>query len=90
MTGVQTCALPILRIEQGPTFEAAAPTKLFESTYYRGGGGNLGRTYDVSLDGRRFLMIKTGGGTDGTAAPASITVVLNWLEELKRLAPAKR
>ena len=35
-------------------------------------------------------MIKTGGGTDVTAAPPSITVVLNWFEELKRLAPAKR
>ena len=30
----------------------------------------LGRTYDVSPDGQRFLMIKEGGGTDQTAAPA--------------------
>ena len=81
-----------VRIERGPTFAAATPTKLFEARgrYYLGGGGAQWRTYDVSVDGRRFLMIKTGGGTDGTAAPASITVVLNWFEELKRLAPAKR
>ena len=73
-------------------FAAATPTKLFEGRgrYYLGSGANFGRTYDVSLDGQRFLMIKTGGGTDGIAAPASITVVLNWFEELKRLAPAKR
>jgi Tol biopolymer transport system component len=44
------------------------------------------RTYDVSPDGRRFLMIKLGG-TDLTAAPTSFVVVQNWVEELKRLVP---
>lgn len=37
--------------------------------------------YDVSPDGRRFVMVKeesTGG---------RLHVVLNWLEELKRLVP---
>jgi hypothetical protein len=33
-------------------------------------------------------MVK-GGGTDQTAAPAGITVVQNWGEELKRLVPAR-
>ena len=28
-----------------------------------------GRTYDISPDGQRFLMIKEGGGADQTAAP---------------------
>ena len=28
----------------------------------------LGRTYDLSSDGQRFLMIKEGGGADQTAA----------------------
>jgi len=87
-----TGTLMSARIEHGPTFAAATPTKLFEGRgrYYLGGGANIGRTYDVSPDGRRFVMIKTGGGTEGTAAPASITVVLNWFEELKRLVPPKR
>jgi serine/threonine-protein kinase len=48
---------------------------------------DVGRTYDVADDGR-FLMVK-GGGTDQTAAPAGITVVQNWGEELKRLVPAR-
>ena len=34
-------------------------------------------------------MIKEGG-TDGTAAPASIIVVQHWVEELKRLVPTKQ
>ncbi len=37
--------------------------------------------YDVSGDGRRFLMIKGDQHSD------QIHVVLNWFEELKRLVP---
>ena len=48
-----------------------------------------GRTYDVSPDGQRFLMIKAGGGSDQAAAPPSIIVVQNWFEELKRLVPTR-
>jgi hypothetical protein len=43
------------------------------------------RTYEQSLDGRRFLMLK---GVP-SAAPPSLVVVLNWLEELKRLVPTR-
>jgi hypothetical protein len=50
----------------------------------------LGRTYDVSPDGQRFLMIKVGGESDQTAAlPPSIVIVQNWSEELKRLVPTR-
>ena len=45
-----------------------------------------GRSYDISPDGQRFLMIKEGGA-DGTAALASLIVVQNWFEELKRFVP---
>jgi hypothetical protein len=34
-------------------------------------------------------MIKPGGGTDSTAAPTSLVVVQNWVEELKRLVPTR-
>ena len=39
--------------------------------------------YDVSADGKRFVMVKdeTGSGR--------LNVVLNWTEELKRLVPAR-
>ena len=52
--------------------------------------GPTGRTYDVSPDGQRFLMIKVGDGSDQTATPPSIVVVQNWFEELKRLVPTSR
>lgn len=48
-------------------------------------GGNPGRTYDISPDGQRFLMMKAGGGANQT--PPQIVVVQNWLEEPKRLVP---
>ena len=42
------------------------------------------RTYDVSRDGQRFLMIKeNAGSSEGNAPPASMIVVQNWFEELK-------
>jgi hypothetical protein len=46
------------------------------------------RTYDLSPDGRRFLMIKQKGTGGGTRAP-EIVVVLNWFEELERLVPVR-
>ncbi len=36
--------------------------------------------YDISRDGKRFLMIKEEEEAEG-----QINVVLNWFEELKRL-----
>jgi hypothetical protein len=34
-------------------------------------------------------MIKAGGGAEPTAVPASLVVVQNWREELKRLVPTQ-
>jgi hypothetical protein len=59
---------------------------LIKAGYYSG-AGDPGRTYDITSDGQRFLMIKTGG-VDQTAAPPSLIVVQNWFEELRRLLPA--
>jgi hypothetical protein len=49
---------------------------------------NPGRHYDISPDGQRFLLSKEPTAASGSAG-TSISVVLNWVEELKRLAPAK-
>jgi serine/threonine-protein kinase len=75
----------------GTTVAAGTPTKILEPRYFRPSGdiGNTARTYDVSRDGR-FLMVKdTEGSRDQNAPPASMVVAVNWIEELKRLAPAK-
>ena len=71
------------------TWVATAPTKLFEGRY-GAPAVFLDRTYDVSPDGRRFLMIKSVGSPDATDARASFVIVQHWTEELKRLVPTKR
>ena len=76
-------------VETTATFRAGTPTTLFEGSYFSPSVGLAGRTYDVSPDGQRFLMIKDAPAGDPNVAPARITVVLNWFEELKRLLPTK-
>jgi eukaryotic-like serine/threonine-protein kinase len=74
-------------VTRGPSWAATTPTQVVKEGYFT----NLnwwGRSYDISPDGSRFLMIKEGG-PDGTSTPASIIVVQNWVEELKRLVPTK-
>jgi hypothetical protein len=73
-------------VTRGSTWAATTPTKLFEGDY-GAAAFHSGRTYDVSPDGRRFLMIKNGGANDPNATPASMVVVLNWFEELKQRVP---
>jgi serine/threonine-protein kinase len=79
-----------VEVADGANFTAGRPAKLVEGRYFAGatGGAGLGRSYDVSPDGQRFLMIKQAA-TDATSAPREIIVVQNWFEELKRLVPTK-
>ena len=84
-----TGALMRVGVERGPSWAATTPTMLVKEGYFTIPGGNPGRTYDISPDGQRFLMIKEGGGTDQTAAPPQIIVVQHFDEELKRLVPTK-
>ena len=82
-----TGALMGVGVASGSSWGATTPTLLVKAGYF-----TIpiwwGRSYDVSRDAQQFLMIKEGGA-DGTAAPASIIVVQNWVEELKRLVPVK-
>jgi Tol biopolymer transport system component len=82
-------ALMRVGVERASTWAATTPTMLVKEGYFTTPGGLIGRTYDVSPDGQRFLMTKDGGGTDQTAAPPQLIVVQNWTEELKRLVPTK-
>ncbi len=79
-----------VRVAQGSVnLGAGTPAKLAEgSGYYNGEDPNLGRTYDVSPDGARFLRIKVKEGVPNTSgAPSRVVVVQSWFEELKRLVP---
>ncbi|MEQ1909187.1 MAG: hypothetical protein ABMA15_10215 [Vicinamibacterales bacterium] len=53
-------AMTSVAIQTAPTFIAGTPTTLFATRYVTGAGS--ARSYDVSPDGQRFLMIKNNSG----------------------------
>jgi len=61
------------------TFTAGIPTRIFDARKYN----RSLFAYDVQPDGQRFLMLK-----ESDRHP-NVVVVLNWVEELKRLLPTK-
>jgi Tol biopolymer transport system component len=74
----------VTAVETQPVFAASKPELLFEA-HYETSYPSLERDYDVSPDGQRFLMIK---GSEQESAATQLNVVLNWSDELRRLAPA--
>jgi serine/threonine-protein kinase len=66
-----------------PSFSAGKARMLFDGPYL-----SISTTipsYDVSPDGRRFLMLKSVDQEQ--TAPTQINVVQNWFEELKQKVP---
>ena len=77
-------------VTPGASFTATAPARILNTSYYSG-ASTLGldlRGYDVSLDGQRFLMVKESEPASGRPV-VSVTVVLNWFEELNQRLPAR-
>ena len=71
-----------------PTFSASKPKTLFRGNYITGYQENP--EWDISPDGKRFIMIKSAAATDDESATeirSQINIVLNWFEELKQRVP---
>jgi eukaryotic-like serine/threonine-protein kinase len=66
-------------VETSKGFRAGDPVKLFEKHVFT---GVPQRTFDVTPDGSRFVMIKDPDVDQGNGPPA-IVFVLNWIEEVK-------
>jgi eukaryotic-like serine/threonine-protein kinase len=77
-------------IGPGATWSMGTPVQLFEGSSFLFGAALTfnARTYDVSPDGRRFLMIKNADAPV-SSAPARIILVQNWFEDLKAKVPVK-
>jgi hypothetical protein len=69
-------------VSTSDAFSFGRPRLLFEGNYRLDHSGQSAN-YDVSPDGKSFVMVQPD-----PEARSEITVVLNWAEELKRLAPA--
>ncbi|GMR23300.1 MAG: hypothetical protein BMS9Abin37_1717 [Acidobacteriota bacterium] len=75
----------VVPVQTDASFTAGSAEILFEEPYYAATTSWLGRTYDISPDGQRFLVIQDP--KKDTSAPMSMTVVLNWFQELKARVP---
>jgi hypothetical protein len=52
--------------------------------------GGPGRNYDITPDGKHFIVVLPDSSTSGDTKPGpaqQITVVLNWFDELKQRVP---
>ena len=81
--------LMVVPFEQETSFVAGTPRLLFEHPSLILGGSSS-RTFDVSADGQRFLMLKqhaTARASD--SSQDELRIVLNWFEELKERAPGR-
>ena len=71
-----------------PTFAFGKPTPVPIERIDTSGA----RNYDISPDGKHFVIVtfaSTNLADQSKRANTQINVVVNWFEELKRLAPTK-
>lgn len=78
---LQDGALMAVSVETEASFRVLGTRKLFEGSYL-----DSSHSYDVSPDGERFLMIEASESS-ATRGGSDLVVVLDWFEEMKRLAP---
>jgi hypothetical protein len=72
-------------VQTTPEFHAGRPRPLFALESAGPGIFGLYRGWDVTGDGKRFLVISSSASA-GTGV--RLQLVVNWFEELRRLAPA--
>jgi hypothetical protein len=69
-----------------PSLRIGTPKELFSGRFAINTGTGPRPVYDITRDGRRFLMFEeTGDGAQ--VVPPRFVVVQNWTEELQRLVP---
>jgi serine/threonine-protein kinase len=83
LNGGSMMAVPV---QTKPSFQAGNPVKLFEGQFYV---GQNARTYDVSADGQKFLMIKNALAAAAEQGSPNMIVVEHWLEEVKARVQSK-
>jgi serine/threonine-protein kinase len=82
-----TGAIMGVRVDGGKAWSATPAVNIIGSGYMTNLQGFLGRTYDVSPDGQRFLVLKSTADVD--ARPPELVVIQHFDEELKRLVPVE-
>ena len=74
-------------IELTPTLRVSAPRRLF-SAAFETGVTDMGRTFGIAPDGRRFLLVRNPQGafpiSSFGGSATQLVVVQNWFAELRR------
>jgi hypothetical protein len=83
-------AVMAVSVKTDRSFSPETPRVLFQGTYASPNSA-MGTPWDISPDGKRFLMIREESTAEASSAgaPRRINIVVNWLEELKQRVPAK-
>jgi serine/threonine-protein kinase len=82
-------SMMVVGVSAAPTFTATRPRELWKGHYSHGastscgGPGATSSNYDVTADGKRFLMVKDDGVD--RAISRQIVVVMGWADELRRI-----
>ncbi len=76
----------VVDIQTESDFYAGPPRLLFEKPGYH--SSNPIREYDLSLDGKRFLMVKNE--VRESRPVTEMILIQNWFEELKRRVPTEK
>jgi hypothetical protein len=74
----------VVAVAMRPDGSFGAPRRLFDQSDFLLPPSS--QSYDVSPDGKRFLMIHRGPGS----VPRQLNVILNWSGALERSAPDGR
>jgi Tol biopolymer transport system component len=75
-------------VTTAPTLRLATPVQLFQGRYYVAPSGSPRPQYDVTADGRRFLMIAPTAATGAAPGQQRIVVVQHWIDEVRSKIPA--
>ena len=73
----------IVPVSAEGSFQAGKPRRIHTGEYER--SQNWYSNWDVAPDGKHFVFVKLVGDQQ---KPRTVRVTLNWLEELRRIAPA--
>ncbi|MFB3140126.1 MAG: TolB family protein, partial [Candidatus Acidiferrales bacterium] len=68
----------------GDSFRAGKPQLLFEGNFVDLG---INSSYDVSRDGRQFILFQRGEEEEQEQDRAHLTFIFNFFEEVRRLVP---
>jgi serine/threonine-protein kinase len=85
-----TGAIMRVPVGTGSAWRSGTPAKLLDGPYTFTLPNVLGRVYDVSPDGERFVVLKPAlEAQQPQSVPDTIVVVQNWFEELKQRVPTR-